>query len=132
MAQQQECAEPARLLQQALDVGDGIVRGADDDVAGLGVCFDELPRRAGLAVDVVGQRHEPCATPEVVGEVSQAVGAVLDGLVSGLGEVHGSQDSPAPTIGLGTAGSTRLFLNHTPGLADGGEALEQGHRQRQQ
>ena len=43
-----------------------------------------------------------------------------------------SEDPPAPAIGLGAAGSTRLFLHNTPGLADGGEALEQRHRQRKQ
>ena len=31
------------------------------------------------------------------------MGAVLDGLVPGLGEVHGAEDPPAPAVGLGAA-----------------------------
>jgi hypothetical protein len=76
-------------------------------------------------VDLVGERHEAGATPEVVGEGLEAMGAVLYGPVTGLGQVHRPQHSPAPAIGFGAPGRTRLLLHHAPGLADGGEALEQ-------
>src|SRR4029453_4976041 len=64
---------------------------------------DALPRRAGAAVDRVGQRHEAGAAAEVVREVLEAVGAVIDGLVAGFGEVDGTEHPPAPAVWLGGA-----------------------------
>ncbi|HEX6166904.1 MAG TPA: hypothetical protein VFZ30_08960, partial [Acidimicrobiales bacterium] len=94
VAQHQEGAEPARLLDQALDVGDGVVGRADDHVARVGVGLHVVARRLRPAVDLVGQRDEAGAAAEVVGERLEPVGAVVDGPVVGLGQVHGAEDAP--------------------------------------
>src|SRR3546814_10109441 len=82
------------------------VGGADHDAAALGVARDEVGLRL-LALHLVGERHEAGAATEVVGELLEPVGAVLDGLLAGLGEVHVAEDPPAAAVGLGLAGLGR-------------------------
>jgi hypothetical protein len=67
------------------------------------------------------QRHEPGTATEVVGEVAQPEGAVVDRLLAGLGDVHRAEHPPAATIGLLVARLGRHVRHDVPRLADGGE-----------
>src|SRR3546814_10015896 len=89
------------------------VGGADHDAAALGVALDEVGLRL-LALHLVGERHEAGAATEVVGELLEPVGAVLDGLLAGLGEVHVAEDPPAAAVGLGLAGLGGLLGDDVP------------------
>ena len=130
VAEQQEGAEAARAVQQVLDVGDGVGGGADAAIAACRIVFHELVGGRGRS-GVIGERHE-AGRAEVVGEVLQAVGAVLDGLLAGVGEVDDAQHPPVVPVRFGPAGFGGLVAHRVPGGLDGGVATGHRHRQGEQ
>ncbi len=104
VAEHQERAEAARAVQQIGDVGDGIIGCADTAVATGRIVGDELLWGGLLCgLHVIGQRYEPGGA-EIVCEILQSVGAVLDRLLAGVGQVHDPEHPPRRAIGLGPAG----------------------------
>ena len=125
MGQEQVGAEATRLVDQALDLRDGVVGRADDGEAGVDHRLD--------LVDVVTLRRQRqgADSPEVVEPVGQPERHVLPGLLAGEGEVHGPDQPPPPSVDR-PAELGGSLLHHVPVQAEHVEAAAIRRPERQQ
>ena len=122
----EEGAEAAGLVDEALDLGLGVVDGADHREA-------RRVHGVGQLGGVVGGRTERKGGDplEVVGPLRQAERHVLVGLLLGVGDVHRADQAPLAPVGDGAELGGAL-LHHRPVRAEHVEAAGVGGPDRQQ
>ena len=123
--EQQERAEPARLVDERLDLGDRVVGRADHREAVLVDVGDDL--RRGLAARRSRGQH----VREVLRERHDAVLDVLARLLARLGEVHRPDEPPLRAVGA-CAVLVGDLVPRLPVRADRVEALLRRRRDREQ